>query len=104
MSRLSADQCRAISGHLSAHGDVARSDWFKELAAIAAQEDWPSSATAPFELLTEQESASIWNGDPGARQRVFAPYLTQTELATMRRQDQEASEYMRKVLTQATNE
>jgi hypothetical protein len=98
VARLSADQCRAISEHLFAYGDVARGNWFKELAERAAREDWPSSASAPFKLLTDQESASIWNGAAGARQRVFAPYLTQTELAALRRRDNEAREFMRKEL------
>jgi len=35
--KLSADQCRAISVHLIAQGDVARGHWFEELSEIAAQ-------------------------------------------------------------------
>jgi hypothetical protein len=97
-ARLSADQCRAISGHLIAHGDVVRGEWFKSLSKIAWQEDWPSSATAPFALLTEDESASLWNGDADTRQRVFAPYLTPTELAALRQSAKKAGEFYRKAL------
>jgi hypothetical protein len=97
MPKLSADQCRAISEHLITHGDAARGNWFKELAEIAERDDWPSSVTAPFELLTEEESASIWNENPNTRGRVFAPYLTKTELAALRRRHKETVEYAERV-------
>jgi hypothetical protein len=93
--KLSADQCRAILVHLIAQGDVARRHWFEELSEIAAQEDWPSSVTAPYQLLTEREFALIWNGDADARQRVLAPYLTRTQLAELRRSTKQWKEFAR---------
>jgi hypothetical protein len=41
---------------------------------IAERCDWPSSAVAPFRVLTKEEASAIWNGSFELRQRVFAPY------------------------------
>lgn len=73
-----------------------RAKFFLSLAMRARDEDWPSSATMPFQILTDKESESAWN-DPPTRQRVFAPYLTPTELEALRLSNKETSEYARKV-------
>jgi hypothetical protein len=96
MLSLSADQCRTIAEHLLASAETAaRGRWFAELAETAEREDWPSSCTAPFHLLTKEESGAIWNGQSALRQRVFAPFLTETERATLRRDARETAEYAR---------
>jgi hypothetical protein len=73
-SRLSADQYRAIAEFLLAKEETAkRGRWFAGMVETAKYLDWPSSCTAPFELLTKEEVSAIWNGSFSLRQRVFAP-------------------------------
>jgi hypothetical protein len=105
--KMSVDQNLAMAQHLrrSAHAlaqddqkrrtilDRARS--FLMLAKQARDEDWPSSVSAPFVILTSEESESAWS-DPPTRQRVFVPYLTATELEALQRSANETSEYARK--------
>jgi hypothetical protein len=95
--RLSADQCLAIAEYLLKTAETqARGRWFAELAKTAERGDWPSSCTAPFQLLTKEESAAIWMASPALRQRVFAPYLTKTELEALRRRATQGAEFGRK--------
>jgi hypothetical protein len=82
--RMSADQYRAIAECLSTKPEMAkRAAWFADLARTAEQYDWPSSAVAPCQVLTSEESSAIWE-IYGFRQRVFAPFLTKTEQAALR--------------------
>ena len=90
--RLSVDQYRAIAEHLLANPETARRGrWFAGMAEIAEREDWPCSATAPFEVLTKEESSAIWNGSAALRQRVFAPFLTASQQAALRKDMKEAT-------------
>jgi hypothetical protein len=95
--RLSADQCHAIAEHLVGTVEtVDRGRWFAELAKTAEREDWPSSCTAPFQLLTPEESGAIWNGPSSLRQRVFAPYLTKTERPALKRSAKDLHDFGQK--------
>src|ERR1700722_3433305 len=54
--RMSADQYRAIAECLSAKHELAkRACYFEAMAESAALRDWPSSATAPYLVLTAEE-------------------------------------------------
>jgi len=95
--RLGADQYRAIAEHLLASLETAQCGrWFASMAETAEREDWPSSATAPFAVLTREESSAIWNGSFALRQRVFAPFLTASEQAALRKDLKETVEWMKK--------
>ena len=96
--KLSVDQCLTISEHLYARSQTVRGEFFKQLSETAALEDWPSSCESPFHLLTEDECASIWIADADIRQRVFAPFLTITELESLRHDINESAEYFRRNL------
>ena len=98
--RLSADQCRAIAECLLVAADTAdRGLHFAQMAEIAEREDWPCSATAPYQLLTREESGAIWNAPYWTRQRVFAPYLTKTQQAALRHDLKNAGALARKAFS-----
>jgi hypothetical protein len=97
-TRLSADQCRAIAEVLLAKEETAlRGRWFADLAEIAERYDWPSSGTAPYQLLSKAEWSAICNSSFSLNQRVFAPYLTATEQASLRQSLKEALRLAEKV-------
>lgn len=103
--RLSADQYRAIAEFLAASDAmVQRAKYFAELARTAELYDWPSSATAPFRVLTEEESNAIWNGPFALRQRVFAPTLTKTEREALRQHAKETIAYAQKAFAPDKND
>jgi hypothetical protein len=88
--RLSADQYRAIAEGLSAKPEMAeRARWFAGMVETAERLNWPCSATAPHLVLTPQEIDALSNAPFWTRQRVFAPYLTKTELASLKQHAKE---------------
>jgi len=89
----------AIAECLLGAGAEARAHWFQDLAKTAQREDWPSSCVAPFQLLSTDESGAIWM-QSDLRQRVFAPYLTNTELAALRQSAKDCAELGRKAFAQ----
>jgi hypothetical protein len=104
-ARLSADQYRAIAEYLLANPDTAtRGRRFAGLAKIAEREDWPCSATGPFQVLTKEESSGIWNGPFALSQRVFAPYLTASQQAALRKDLKEMTEWAMKTFNTQSSE
>jgi hypothetical protein len=98
--RLSPDQCRAIADHLLGSAETAeRGRWFAEMAETAEREDWPSSCSAPFQLLSREESAAIWVASFAMRQRVFAPLLTKTERDSLSHEMKEAGALAQKAFS-----
>jgi hypothetical protein len=105
-AKMSFDQHAAMAVHLrrKMHGMAAedplrsavrvRAKSFLALARTARDDDWPSSATAPFYVLTQDEAASAWT-DRGTRQRVFFPRLTATEIARLRQKAKDTSAFAR---------
>jgi hypothetical protein len=72
--RMSADQYRAIAEFLLGNKEKEkRGAWFAAMAETAERCYWPSSAIAPFRVLTEEEASEIRNGPHELSQRVFAP-------------------------------
>ncbi len=71
--RMSADQYRAVVECVSAKPEmVKRARRFGDLAEMAELYAWPSSADAPFQVLTEEELSEIRKAPFELRQRALA--------------------------------
>ncbi len=105
--RFSADQHLAIAQHLRrvanslVSGDArravlrSRTRSFLARGKIARDEDWPSCPVAAACALTPEESELFVGADRKTWQRVYVPYLTATELASLRRRVKEDSAFFR---------
>jgi hypothetical protein len=95
--RMSADQYRAIAECLSSAPDLAkRASYFEGMAERAELHDWPSSATAPYLVLTTEELEAVAAAPYWTHQRVSAPFLTDTEQAALRQNAKDLLEYYQK--------
>jgi hypothetical protein len=94
---MSADQYRAIAECLSAKPKLAkRACYFEAMAESAALHDGPSSATAPYLVLTAEELEALADAPFWSQQRVSAPYLTATEQVALRQHAKEMVALARK--------
>jgi hypothetical protein len=99
--RMSADQYRAIAECLSAKPELAkRACYLEAMAESATLNDWPSSATAPYLVLTAEELEALADAPFWTHQRVSAPYLTATEQAALRQHAKEALALARKAFSE----
>jgi hypothetical protein len=70
------------------------------MAESAALHDWPSSATAPYLVLTAEELEALADAPFWTHQRVSAPYLTATEQAALRQHAKEMLALARKAFSE----
>jgi hypothetical protein len=69
------------------------------MAESATLNDWPSSATAPYLVLTAEELEALADAPFWTHQRVSAPHLTVTEQAALKQSAKEAMELGRKAFS-----